>query len=161
MFSLESLHRGDSNEYKQHAIINIKKKITINYPKYNNVCSYGIFPQGLKNKFEIAVVNEPSVFEPLKFDCSLISLLVNGSVSYIFVLDVPARVGSVVRSWCWVKFQCRGVLLFWIIVGQQPIALALGAGLGRWVMFGHFFSCLSFLFSFSLSGRRSEKDKGS
>ena len=66
MFSLESPHRGDSNEYKQHAIINIKKKITLNYPKYNNVCSYGIFSQGLKNEFEIAVVNEPSVFEPLK-----------------------------------------------------------------------------------------------
>ena len=27
----------------QHAIINIKKKITLSYPKYNNVCSYGIF----------------------------------------------------------------------------------------------------------------------
>ena len=29
--------------------------------------------------------------------------------------------------WCWVNFQCRGVLLFWIIVGQGPIALARGA----------------------------------
>ena len=38
------LIRGDSNEYTQHAIINIKKKIKLNYPKYNNVCSYGIFP---------------------------------------------------------------------------------------------------------------------
>ena len=28
MFSLESPHRGDSNEYTQHATINIKKKIT-------------------------------------------------------------------------------------------------------------------------------------
>ena len=69
MFSLESPYRGDSNENKQHAIINIKLKITLNYPKYNNVCSYGIFPQGLKNEFKIAVINEPSVFEPLKFYC--------------------------------------------------------------------------------------------
>ena len=30
--------------------------------------------------------------------------------------------------WCWVNFQCRGVLLIWIIVGQDPIALAVGAG---------------------------------
>ena len=60
MFSLESPHRGDSNEYTQHAINNIKK----DYPKYSNVCSYGIFPYGLKNEFEKAVVNEPSVFEP-------------------------------------------------------------------------------------------------
>ena len=40
MFSLESPHRGDSNEYTQHAIFNIKK-ITLNYPKYNNVFSLG------------------------------------------------------------------------------------------------------------------------
>ena len=29
---------------------------------------------------------------------------------------------------CWVNFQCRGVLLIWIIVGQGPIALAEDAG---------------------------------
>ena len=49
---------------------------------------------------------------------------------------------------CWVNFQCRGVLLIWIIVGQGPIALAVGAGGG---CFGHFLSHLSLLFSFSLS----------
>ena len=27
------------------------------------------FAKGLKNEFEIALVNEPSVFEPLKFYC--------------------------------------------------------------------------------------------
>ena len=43
VFSLESPHRGDSNEYTQHTIINIIKKFTINYPKYDNVCSYGMF----------------------------------------------------------------------------------------------------------------------
>ena len=69
MFSLESPHRGYSNEYTQHTVINIKMKTTRNYPKYINVCSFGIFCQGLKNEFEIAVVNEPSVFEPPKFYC--------------------------------------------------------------------------------------------
>ena len=56
--------------------------------------------------------------------------------------------GRVVR-WCWVNFQYWGVLLIWTIVGQGPIALAVGAG---WGLFGHFFSPLSFLsyFSFSL-----------
>ena len=39
------------------------------------------------------------------------------------------RGGRVVRR-CWVNFQCRGVLLIWIIVGQGPIALAIGAGGG-------------------------------
>ena len=55
--------------------------------------------------------------------------------------------GRVVRC-CWVNFQCRDVVVIWIIVGQGPIALAVGAG---WGLFGHFFSRLSFLFSFSLS----------
>ena len=51
--------------------------------------------------------------------------------------------------WCWVNFQCPGVLLIWIIVGQGPTALAVGAGGG--CLLGHFFSRLSFLSSFSLS----------
>ena len=33
VFSLESPHRGDSNEYTKYTIFNIKKKITLNYPK--------------------------------------------------------------------------------------------------------------------------------
>ena len=39
------------------------------HPKSSKICSYGSFFKGLKNEFEIAVVNEPSVFEPLKFYC--------------------------------------------------------------------------------------------
>ena len=74
MFSLESPHQGNSNEYTQHTIINIKLKITLNYPKYNNVCSYGIFlVREFQNEFKIAVVDEPSVFEPLKFYCLILS----------------------------------------------------------------------------------------
>ena len=37
--------------------------------------------------------------------------------------------GRVVR-WCWVNFQCQGVLLIWIRVGQGPTALTVGAGGG-------------------------------
>ena len=59
MFSLESPHRGDSNEYTQYSIFNIKK-ITLNYPKS---AAMGFFYKGLKNEFEAAVVNEPSVFK--------------------------------------------------------------------------------------------------
>ena len=40
--------------------------------------------------------------------------------------------------WCWENVQCRGVLLTCIIVGQGPIALAVGAGR----------SCCFFLSSF-------------
>ena len=66
MFSLESPHRGDSNESAQYTVFNMNKKNTLNYPK---TAAMGFFSKGLKNEFETAVVNEPSVFEPLKFYC--------------------------------------------------------------------------------------------
>ena len=69
MFSSELPHRGNSNEYTKHTIINIKKTITLYYLKYNHVCSFGNFSEGLKNEFEIAEVKEPSVFEPLQLYC--------------------------------------------------------------------------------------------
>ena len=31
-------------------------------------------------------------------------------------------------QWCWVNFQCQGILLIWIRVGQGPTVLAVGAG---------------------------------
>ena len=46
----------------QYTIFNIKKKITLNYPKPE---VWDFFFKGLKNEFETAIVNEPSVFEPL------------------------------------------------------------------------------------------------
>ena len=66
MFSFESPHRGDSNEYTQYTIFNMNKKNTLNYSKS---AAMGLFSKGLKNEFETAVVYEPSVFEPLKFYC--------------------------------------------------------------------------------------------
>ena len=66
MFSLESPHRGDSDEYTQYTIFSIEKKITLNYSISADMV---FFPKGLKNEFETAMVNEPSVFEPLKFYC--------------------------------------------------------------------------------------------
>ena len=49
--SLESPHRGASNEYTQYTIFNIKKKITLNYPKS---AAMGFCSNGLKNEFETA-----------------------------------------------------------------------------------------------------------
>ena len=37
-----------------------------NQPKLSQICSYLIFSKGLKDEFETAVVNEQSVFEPMK-----------------------------------------------------------------------------------------------
>ena len=48
VFSLESPHRGNSNENTQYTIFNIKKKINLNYPK----SAATEFSQGLKNKLE-------------------------------------------------------------------------------------------------------------
>ena len=47
--------------------IYIQKKIILNYPK---TAASGFFFKGPKNVFEIAVVKEPSVFEPLKVYCN-------------------------------------------------------------------------------------------
>ena len=71
------------------------------------------------------------------------------------VLSLLFGGGRVVRR-CWINFQCRSVLLIWIIVGQGPIALAVGAGGGCLDIFS-----LIYLFSFlspSLSGRRPDID---
>ena len=42
---------------------------------------------------------------------------------------------------CWLNFQCRGVLLIWITVGQGPTVLAVGGGGG----------CLDNVLSFIIS----------
>ena len=38
-------------------------------PKLSQIYIYWIFSEGLKDEFETAVVNEPSVVEPLKVYC--------------------------------------------------------------------------------------------
>ena len=76
MFSLESPQRGVSNENKQYTISQYEKG---NHPK-SQICSYGICSKGPKNEFETAVVNEPSVFEPLKFYCTVNQYILQNSV---------------------------------------------------------------------------------
>ena len=68
MFILESPHRCDSYEYTQYTIFQYEKE---KHPKLSQIGSYEIFSKGLKNEFERAMINEPSVFEPLKFYCIL------------------------------------------------------------------------------------------
>ena len=46
------------------------KENSLNYAKS---AAIGFFFKGLKDEFQTAVVNEPSVFEPLKFYCIPIS----------------------------------------------------------------------------------------
>ena len=80
---IESPHRGDSNENTHFTIFfNIYKKET--HPKLSLICTYGNFSKGLKQGFETAVVNEPLVFEPLKFYCTVVS----GSGIFIFFFNL-------------------------------------------------------------------------
>ena len=53
------------------------------------------------------------------------------------------------------KLPVPGRPTMWVIVGQWPIALAVGAGRG---LFGHFYSRLFFLLFLPLSGRRPDID---
>ena len=55
--------------YTQYTIINIKRKPPEIIPNTIMSTAVGFVCQGLKNEFELAVVKEPSVFEPLKFHC--------------------------------------------------------------------------------------------
>ena len=66
MLSLESPHRGDSNECTQYVILDIKKENHRYYPRF---AAMGFSSKGLNNEFETAVASKPSVFEPLKFYC--------------------------------------------------------------------------------------------
>ena len=65
------------------------------------------------------------------------------------------RSGQVVQ-WYWANFQCRGVLLVWIKVGQGPTALAVGPGGGFSGVC--FLSSISSHFFIPLSRRRSDID---
>ena len=56
---------------------------------------------------------------------------------------------------CWINFQCWGVLLIWITVGQGTVVLAVGAGGVVWTVF---LSSISSLLILPLSGRRPDID---
>ena len=76
------------------------------------------------------------------FNNFLFSILEFDFVDYANV-TYRLRGGRVVR-WCWVNFQCRGVLLIWTRVGQGPTALAVGAG-GACLDIFSLVYCFSFL----------------
>ena len=73
----------------------------------------------------------------------------------LFEHDEDRSGGGRVERRCWVNFKCRGVLLVWMIVGQGPIALAVGAGGGCLDIFP---SSIFSLFFLPLFGRRPDID---
>ena len=77
-------------------------------------------------------------------------IILNTCFDYTLKFSTHSLGGGRVVRWCWVSFQCRGVLLIWIRVGQGSTALAVGAGGG---CLDIFLSSIS-LFFLPLSGRR-------
>ena len=75
-------------------------------------------------------------------------------MSNVLLASGKLRGGRVVQ-WCWVNFQCRGVLLVWMVLGQRPTALAVGAGGGGLDLF---LSSIISHFFLPLSGRRPNID---
>ena len=98
------------------------------------------------------------MFEPLKFQCILEVDILATIWVFIVILKLYLSFQIIfcfysVRGWSGGamvlgKLPVPGRPTIWMIVGQGPIALALGAGGG---LFGHFYSPLSFLSFFSLS----------
>ena len=70
-------------------------------------------------------------------------------------MGLHCKGGGLVVLLCWVNFQCRGVLLIRIRVGQGPTALAVGVGGVVWTFFP---SSIISLFFLTRSGRRPDTD---
>ena len=66
----------------------MKKKNNLNYPKS---AAMEVVSKGLNNEFETAKVNEPSVFEPLKFYCICIFLFTGRILQFLVVGLVVAH----------------------------------------------------------------------
>ena len=107
MFSCSQ--RGDSNEYTQYTISQFKKD---NHPKLSQICNNGVWSKGLKTKLETAMVNEPSVFESLKFYCTYMHILVATPLSDM-VHELP-------RRWILIAF------LFTLDPEEEDILYAIG-----------------------------------
>ena len=87
------------------------------------------------------------------FDFGIFSILILG-VPILLDYSTSKGGGRVVRR-CWINFQCSGILLIWIIVGQGPVGLAVGVGGVVWTFF---LSSITYLFFLPLSGRRTDID---
>ena len=98
------------------------------------MCTYNI---------PFSIIKKPTLYQICSY-----RIFFQGTPKRVQKTDVVNEPSVWVVGWCWVKnFQCRGVLLIWIIVGHGPTALAVSAD-GGWIFF---VSRLSFLSSSSLS----------
>ena len=103
---------------------------------------------GAKVLGKLPVPGRPTIWISVGQGPIVLAVGAGGGCLDIFTLIYPFSGGGRVERRCWVNFQCWGVLLVWMTVGQGPIALAVGADGG---LFGHFsLICLFSFFSPSL-----------
>ena len=88
---------------------------------------------------------EPPKQQPPPYNSQL---SISPKCGFTLYLTSPLQRGWSVGAMVLGKLPVPGRPTIWITVGQGPTALAVGAGRG---LFGHFYSHLSFLYSFSLS----------
>ena len=65
VFSLESPHRGDSNEYTQYTIFNMNKKNTLNYPKSAAMGFFQGTQEGVRNSRGKRAISVRAIKVPL------------------------------------------------------------------------------------------------
>ena len=106
---------------EKHKNANLKMKKALNANSH-----YSLFLTAC-----IFVFTTPIALMQLLLNYKRIVVAMFGKLSVLFddYIVQNSGGGRVVR-WSWENFQCRGVLLVWIRVGQGPIALAVGAGGG-------------------------------
>ena len=97
----------------------------IHYALYMIFLSFKTYTIGISRIKQISASENfvPTPFNPLFLDSILSNYTHTHTTSFLL------GGGRVVR-WCWVNFQCRGVLLIWIRVRQGLTTLAVGAGGG-------------------------------
>ena len=91
----------------------------------------------------VKICYHPSNSPTVQVDFSL-------AITAAIIKPLKLHGGGRVERRCWVNFQCRGVLLVWMIVGQGPVALAVGAGGG---CLDIFLSSIFSVFFLALFGR--------
>ena len=99
----------------------------------------------MKRTVACLVVLVSQLATPMHLLCNWFHLQISGDLRdhcNFFSISVWSLRGGRVVRWCWVIFQCRGVLLIWIVVGQGPTALAVGAG-------GDYLDIFSLVYHFS------------
>ena len=108
MYSLESPHRGDSNEYTQHTIILLKiENIFINYRHLLPDQAPWLNLTGSNYPYLEQNSMVPKMFEPLKFDCN----------QELLLLTVPSRFLCCILLYmvCRILQLCRCVLASFLI----------------------------------------------